>query len=76
VAPPTPQQQQRRAAFERLIGIAAPFLDLVLVAGERVSRIVSPEDDYIPIRSPAEAFELARGRPARSQGSSRREIAD
>jgi hypothetical protein len=76
VAPPTPQQQQRRAGFERLIGFAAPFLDLVLVAGERVSRTVSPEDDYIPIRSPAEAFELGGGRPARPQGSSRREIAD
>jgi hypothetical protein len=76
VAPPTPQQQQRRAAFERLIGFAAPFLDLVLVAGERVSRIVSPEDDYIPIRSPAEAFELGRGRSAQPEASSRREIAD
>jgi hypothetical protein len=76
VAPPTPQQQRRRAAFERLIGIAAPFLDVVLVAGERVSRIVSPEDDYIPIRSPAEAFELGRGRPSPPEASSRPEIAD
>jgi hypothetical protein len=76
VAPPTPQQQQRRAQYERLIGIAAPFLDLILVAGDRVSRIVSPEDDYIPIRSPAEALELGRGRPAAPGASSGGEIAD
>lgn len=76
MAPPTPQQQQRRAGFERLIGLAAPFLDLVLVAGERVSRFVSPEDDYIPIRSPAEAFELGRGRHGPPETSSRGEIAD
>lgn len=76
MAPPTPQQQQRRAGFERLIGFAAPFLDLVLVAGERVSRIVSPEDDYIPIRAPADAFELGRARSPRTETSSRGEIAD
>ena len=75
MAPPTPQQQQRRAGFERLIGFAAPFLDLVLVAGERVSRIVSPEDDYIPIRAPSEALELSRARSGRSE-LPRREIAD
>lgn len=78
MAPPTPQQQQRRAGFERLIGLAAPFLDLVLVAGERVSRIVSGEreDDYIPIRAPAEAFEIGRARSPRTEASSPREIAD
>jgi hypothetical protein len=41
-----------------LIGLAAPLLDLVLAAGDRVSRIVGPEDDYYPIRAPGEAFEL------------------
>ena len=50
--PPTPQQQQRRARFEGIIGLAAPFLDLMLVVGDRVSRVVSPDDDYIPIRAP------------------------
>lgn len=48
----------RRDRVESLIGLAAPLLDLVLVAGDRVSRLVSPGDDYIPIRSPSEAFEL------------------
>jgi hypothetical protein len=73
VPPPTPQQQQRRAAFESVIGLAAPFLDLVLVAGDRISRIVGPDDDYIPIRAPADALELERTQSARP---GRREIAD
>jgi hypothetical protein len=56
--PPTPQQQLRRRRFESLIGFAAPLLDLVLAAGDRVSRIAGSEDDYYPIRAPGEAFEL------------------
>jgi hypothetical protein len=56
--PPTPQQQLRRRRFESLIGLAAPVLDLVLAAGDRVSRLAGPEDDYYPIRAPGEAFEL------------------
>lgn len=73
--PPTPHQQQLRARFEGLIGLAAPFLDLVLVVGDRVSRVVSPDDDYIPIRAPSEALELGRARSGRSE-LPRREIAD
>jgi hypothetical protein len=68
--PPTPRQQQRRARIEGLIGIAAPVLDLVLTAGDRLSRIVGRDDDYIPIRPASEAFELtpsgAGKSPARS----------
>jgi hypothetical protein len=56
--PPTPRQQQRRARIEALIGVAAPALDLVLSAGDRFSRIVGRDDDYIPIRAASEAFEL------------------
>lgn len=41
-----------------MIGLAAPFLDLVLAAGERISRTVGPADDYIPVRPASEAFEL------------------
>ena len=34
-----------------LIGAMAPCLSLVLAAGDRVSRIVQPEDfDYYPVR--------------------------
>jgi hypothetical protein len=59
---PTPVQQQRRDRVEGLIGLAAPFLDLMLAAGDRFSRLVSPDDDYTPIRPPSEAFELERER--------------
>ena len=58
----TPQQQLRRQRIERLIGFAAPVFDVVLAVGAQVSRIVGPEDDYIPIRAPSDAFELGRGR--------------
>jgi hypothetical protein len=58
----TPQQRIRRERVERLIGVAAPIFDLVLAAGDRLSRIVGRDDDYIPIRAPGEAFELGTGR--------------
>ncbi len=55
----TPQQRIWRARVEALIGMAAPALDLVLNVGDRVSRTLAPGDnDYYPIRAPAEAFEL------------------
>lgn len=65
--PPTPRQQLRRRRFEGLIGLAAPLLDLVLAAGDRVSRIAAPEDAYYPIRAPGEAFELDAGRARSSR---------
>ena len=58
----TPEQRRRRERFERLIGLAAPVFDLMLTVGDRVSRVVGPDDDYIPIRAPGEAFELGAGR--------------
>jgi hypothetical protein len=58
----TPQQRIRRERVERVIGLAAPAFDLVLAAGDRLSRIVGRDDDYIPIRAPGEAFELPSGR--------------
>lgn len=37
--------------FEAAIGAAAPFLDLVLAVGERISRVAEPVDyEYYPIR--------------------------
>ena len=57
----TPQQHIWRNRVEALIGLAAPALDLVLNAGDRVSRTLAPGDsDFYPIRAPAEAFELGR----------------
>lgn len=47
-----------KARVEALIGLAAPVLDLVLSVGERVSRVVAPEDDYYPIRPPDESLAL------------------
>ena len=48
----TPEQRRTRERFERLIGLAAPALNLVLSIGDRVSRIVEPEDsEYYPVRS-------------------------
>jgi hypothetical protein len=60
MAPSTPQQLRTRARFERLIGLGAPILDLVLAVGERVSRIAGREDDYIPIRAASDRLELER----------------
>ena len=55
----TPQQRIWRDRVEALICLAAPVLDLVLSAGDRVSRTLAPvTSDYYPIRASAEAFEL------------------
>jgi hypothetical protein len=62
--PSTPQQLQTRARFEALIGLAAPALDLVLSVGDRISRVVAPEDDYVPVRAAADRLELTRPRPS------------
>jgi len=52
VAPPTPTQLAWRGRIEALIRLARPGLDLVLTAGDRLSRAVEPEDlDWTPPRS-------------------------
>ena len=56
MAPLTPEQLRTRERFEALIRLAAPALDLVLAVGERVSRMVEPQDvEYYPPRSTREA---------------------
>jgi hypothetical protein len=48
----TPDQRRNRDRVEKLIGLAAPVLNLVLAAGDRLSRIVEPEDsEYYPVRA-------------------------
>lgn len=48
----TRDQLRTRARFERLIGLMAPGLNLVLAVGERLSRVVEPDDpDFYPVRS-------------------------
>jgi hypothetical protein len=50
--PLTPDQLRTRRRFESAIRVMAPALDLVLAAGERLSRIVEPEDvEYYPPRA-------------------------
>lgn len=49
------RQRATRARIEGLIAVAAPFLDIVLGVGERISRIAEPTDhEYYPIRSGGE----------------------
>lgn len=53
----TPDQRRTRDRVEAIIRLAAPGLNLVLAAGERLSRIVESDDpDYYPAR-PAEPTE-------------------
>ena len=47
----TPDQRRTRDRVEAVIRLAAPALNLVLAAGERLSRIVEPDDpEYYPPR--------------------------
>ena len=56
MAPLSPDQLRTRQRVEGLIRLAAPALDLVLAVGERVSRIVEPEDvEYYPPRVTSES---------------------
>ena len=54
----TSAQRERRRRIERLIGLAAPVLDLLLFAGDRVSRMagrneIPPEPARRTLASPA-----------------------
>jgi hypothetical protein len=52
VAPLSSEQRKTRERVERLISLAAPALNLMLAFGDRLSRIVEPEDsEYYPVRS-------------------------
>lgn len=54
--PLTPSQVRNRERVESAIRLAAPALDLVLAVGERISRLVEPEDhEYYPPRARAGA---------------------
>jgi hypothetical protein len=61
VADLTPGQQRTRRRVETVIGLAAPLLDLVLAAGDRISRIAEPNDyEYYPVRAGELREELPR----------------
>jgi hypothetical protein len=52
MAPLTAEQRKTRERVETLISFAAPALNLMLAFGDRLSRIVEPEDsEYYPVRS-------------------------
>lgn len=47
----TPDQMRRRNQVESVIRLMAPGLNIVLALGERLSRIVEPDDpEYYPPR--------------------------
>jgi hypothetical protein len=51
VAPLSPEQVRTRRRIESLIRLMTPALDALLAVGDRVSRILEPEDvDYYPPR--------------------------
>ena len=53
--PMIPGQLRTRRRVESVIRLMAPALDAVLAVGERVSRIVEPDDvEYYPPRPPRE----------------------
>ncbi len=55
MTPLTPGQLRTRERVESLIRLASPALDLVLALGDRVSRLVEPNDvEYYPPRMTSE----------------------
>ncbi len=55
MSPLTPDQLRTRHRVESAIRLMAPALDLVLAVGERISKLVEPEDvEYYPPRSSRE----------------------
>jgi hypothetical protein len=66
----TADQLRTRERFETLIRLIAPGLNLMLAAGERVSRIVEPDDpEYYPARvEGAEAPSVGRVAPGAAPG--------
>ena len=61
--------EAERSTADRLIGLAAPLLDLILEIGDRVSRIAEPTDhEYYPIRSGSEVAPRATPACTRTSG--------
>jgi len=70
VAELTPSQERTRARVEALIGVMAPALNAVLSVGDRISRLVEPEDHgYYPARPLPEP--PPRARPGAGKGKAR-----
>jgi hypothetical protein len=62
-----------RRRIELAIKVLSPMLDLVLLVGDRISRLVEPDDaGYVPPRMPREGESAPRGLPIRNQWRSGR----
>ena len=68
MAQPSPAQRVWRERVETALGIVAPALDLLLAAGDRLSRAVERDDlDWVP---PRRALTTAHGtKPDETQRS-------
>ncbi len=63
MAPPTPTQLRWRRRIEAGLRLAAPALDLLLFAGDRLSRVVERDDlEWVPPRA---AIPAGEPRPVR-----------
>ena len=63
MAPPTPTQLAWRARIEAGLRVAAPFLDLLLAVGDRISRAVDRDAIDAPAPARAEIKEMRRVGP-------------
>jgi hypothetical protein len=51
-----------RGRIETVIRVLSPLLDLIIAVGDRVSRVLEPDDpDYVPPRMPSEGESAPRG---------------
>jgi hypothetical protein len=58
-----------RARIETMIRIASPLLDLILLVGDRVSRVLEADDPtYVPARMPHDGESAPRGLRPRTSG--------
>jgi hypothetical protein len=69
VAAPSPTELAWRGRLEAVLRIASPALDLVLAAGDRLSRLADSGDDdpvppAVPLTTPAAPAAVGPGRPA------------
>jgi hypothetical protein len=63
MAPLSPDQIRTRRRIETLIRLMSPALDAILAVGDRVSRIVEPEDvEYYPPQVTRRAEDAPRSR--------------
>lgn len=68
MTPLTPEQRRTRERVETVIRLMAPGLNLVLAAGERLSRIVEPDDsEYYPVRTTLGEGETEQSKEERAE---------